>query len=151
MTSFGINQHMADIVPPAKRSQMMAGIRGRDTKPEITVRKFLHQKGFRFRLHAKLPGKPDLALPKYRTVVFVHGCFWHRHDGCRLCTTPSSNVDFWEKKFNANVARDEKVQAQLRDLGWRVIVVWECQLGATDLERLAEAIRVGADGVGDSG
>lgn len=132
---------MADIVSSAKRSQMMSGIRGKNTKPEITARKFLHQKGLRFRLHAKLPGKPDLTFPKYKTVVFVHGCFWHRHHGCRFSTTPKNNSDFWLKKFAANVERDIRATAQLEELGWRVFVVWECQLDPPRLEHLASKIR----------
>jgi DNA mismatch endonuclease (patch repair protein) len=137
---------MADIVSPAKRSQMMSGIRGKNTKPEITVRKFLHQKGLRFRLHAKLPGKPDLTFPKYKTAVFVHGCFWHRHEGCRFSTTPKNNADFWQKKFAANVERDARATAQLEELGWRVLIVWECQLGLPELEQLAATIRDGERG-----
>lgn len=124
----------------------MSGIRGKDTKPELTVRKFLHQKGLRFRLHAKLPGKPDLTFPKHKAVVFVHGCFWHRHEGCRFSTTPKSNPDFWQKKFSANVERDARATAQLEEIGWRVLVVWECQLGLPELEQLAVTIRSGASG-----
>ena len=124
----------------------MSGIRGKNTKPEITVRKFLHRKGLRFRLHAKLPGKPDLTFPKYKTAVFVHGCFWHRHEGCRFSTTPKNNADFWQKKFAANVERDARATAQLDELGWRVLVVWECQLGLPELEQLAATIRDGERG-----
>lgn len=124
----------------------MSGIRGKNTKPEITVRKFLHQKGLRFRLHAKLPGKPDLTFPKYKTAVFVHGCFWHRHEGCRFSTTPKNNADFWQKKFAANVERDARATAQLEELGWRVLIVWECQLGLPELEQLAATIRDGERG-----
>lgn len=106
---------------------MMAGIGGKDTKPEMLVRRALHRRGFRFRLHAKnLPGRPDLVFPKYRAVVFVHGCFWHRHEGCRFATVPSTRADFWKKKFEANVARDQKVIAGIRAKGWRTAVVWEC-------------------------
>ncbi|WP_425594397.1 very short patch repair endonuclease [Qipengyuania xiamenensis] len=109
------------------RSRMMAGIGGKDTKPEMLVRRALHRRGFRFRLHAKdLPGRPDLVFPKYRAVVFVHGCFWHRHEGCRFATVPSTRADFWKKKFEANVARDQKVIAGIRAKGWRTAVVWEC-------------------------
>lgn len=132
---------MADIVSSSKRSQMMAGIRSKDTKPEVAVRKFLHRKGLRFRLHAKLPGRPDLTFPKYKAVVFVHGCFWHRHEGCRFTTTPSSNADFWQKKFSANISRDARVQRDLQELGWRVIIVWECELDPATLEELASTIR----------
>src|SRR5690348_8362966 len=116
---------MIDVVDRATRSRMMSGIRGRDTKPELIVRSYLHRAGLRFRLHANLPGKPDLVFPKYRTVVFVHGCFWHRHADCRYATVPATNRVFWRKKFSANVRRDEKVTEALQGLGWRVIVAWE--------------------------
>jgi DNA mismatch endonuclease (patch repair protein) len=121
---------------------MMSGIRGKNTKPELIVRSFLHRAGLRFRLHAKLPGKPDLVFPKYRTVVFVHGCFWHRHKSCRFATTPASNVKFWLEKFNANVQRDERVKKQLRNLGWSVLTIWECEAKSQKkLEALALKIR----------
>ena len=120
---------MVDVVDKATRSRMMAGIQGKDTKPEFLVRKYLHGKGLRFRLHAKkLPGKPDLVFPKYKAVVFVHGCFWHRHSGCKYATTPSSRKDFWTNKLSENVARDSYQIAALAGLGWRVFVVWECEL-----------------------
>lgn len=132
-----------DIVDRATRSRMMSGIRGKNTKPELIVRSFLHRAGLRFRLHAKLPGKPDLVFPKYRTVVFVHGCFWHRHDDCRYATTPASNPRFWQDKFAANVHRDAKVRQQLEELGWRVLVIWGCQLKESSLKELAKEIRKG--------
>ena len=117
-----------DIVDQATRSRMMAGIRGRDTKPEMIVRRAVHALGYRFRLHRRdLPGTPDLVFPRHRMVVFVHGCFWHRHEDCRFCTTPASNADFWTGKFLRNVERDRRVQDELASLGWRVAVVWECQ------------------------
>ncbi|MHB1332517.1 MAG: very short patch repair endonuclease [Sulfuriferula sp.] len=120
---------MVDVVDKATRSRMMAGIQGKNTKPELLVRKYLHSKGLRFRLHAKkLPGKPDLVFPKYKVVVFVHGCFWHRHAGCKYATTPSSREDFWANKLSENVARDSYQIAALIGLGWRVFVVWECEL-----------------------
>jgi len=132
---------MTDIVDRATRSRMMSGIRGRDTKPEIIVRKYLHAAGLRFRLAPKnLPGKPDIVLPKYRTVVFVHGCFWHRHEGCKYAATPKANPDFWQKKFGENTARDQRVQALLQEYGWHVIVVWECALTARDLASLKRKI-----------
>lgn len=129
-----------DVVDRATRSRMMSGIRGRDTKPEKQVRSFLHRAGLRFRLHASLPGRPDLVFPKHRAVVFVHGCFWHRHVGCRYATTPSSNAEFWQAKFDANVARDNRVSRQLRKEGWRVFVVWECRLSSSVLDSLARKI-----------
>lgn len=131
---------MVDVVDRATRSRMMSGIRGRDTKPEKLVRSFLHRAGLRFRLHASLPGKPDLVFPKHRAVVFVHGCFWHRHAGCRYAATPSSNAEFWQAKFDANVARDNRVARQLRKEGWRVFVVWECRLSSSALDSLARKI-----------
>jgi DNA mismatch endonuclease, patch repair protein len=126
---------MPDVVTPETRSRMMSGIRGRDTKPEMAVRRYLHARGFRYRLHAReLPGRPDIVLPRYRVVVFVHGCFWHRHEGCRFAYHPKSRQEFWGPKLDGNAARDARDQQRLRDLGWRVDVVWECE--ATP-ERLA--------------
>lgn len=122
---------MVDVVDPATRSRMMSGIRSKDTKPELLVRKYLHARGLRFRLHVKdMPGKPDLVFPKYRTVVFVHGCFWHHHAGCKYATMPSSRTDFWVNKLSDNVARDQYQYAALTGLGWRVLVVWECELSS---------------------
>lgn len=132
---------MTDIVSPKVRSRMMSGIRSKDTKPELTVRRHLHRKGLRYRLHEKLPGKPDLVFPKHRTVVFVHGCFWHRHEGCKYATTPKSNADFWQEKFSANVRRDAQAQRALEAQGWRVLTVWECQTTKEDLDALAATIR----------
>lgn len=112
-----------------QRSQMMASIRAKDTWPELTLRKFLFAKGFRYRLHVrKMPGSPDLVFPRYGAVVFVHGCFWHRHDGCRYTTTPQRNADFWRQKFQRNVERDRYAVEELREIGWRVAIVWECSL-----------------------
>jgi DNA mismatch endonuclease (patch repair protein) len=132
---------MVDVVDKETRSRMMSGIRGRNTKPELQVRKALHAKGFRFRLHVrKLPGTPDLVFPKYRTVVFVHGCFWHRHEHCKFAATPKTNSDFWEKKLSANRDRDIKKIAQLQSLGWRVLTIWECEMDEIHLTKLAQAI-----------
>ena len=106
----------------------MAGIGSKDTKPEIAVRKFLHAKGFRFRLHRKdLPGKPDIVLPKMNICIFVHGCFWHRHNCKKGKHLPKSNVEFWEEKLDKNKVRDEKNKKALQRLGWKVLVIWECQ------------------------
>ena len=111
----------------------MGRIRGKDTKPEVFVRSMLHRAGYRFRKNVKeLPGKPDIVLPKYKTVILVHGCFWHRHKGCKDATTPKSNVEFWNKKFERNVSNDRKHARELRNLGWHVITVWECQLKRPD-------------------
>jgi DNA mismatch endonuclease (patch repair protein) len=130
---------MADVVDPATRSRMMAGIKGKNTKPELLVRKYLHGRGLRYRLHAhELPGKPDLVLPKYRAVVFVHGCFWHQHIGCKYASKPQTRTEFWNHKLSENVKRDSYQIAALEGLGWRVFVVWECELqeGSSRLETL---------------
>ena len=119
---------MTDIVDSKRRSEMMARIRGRDTTPEIAVRRIAHRMGLRFRLHRNdLPGRPDLVFPKHRLAVFVHGCFWHRHKGCRFASNPKSRVAFWNEKFAANVARDARQEAALKELGWSVLVIWECE------------------------
>lgn len=113
---------------------MMAGIRARDTRPELRVRKALHALGFRYRLHAsKLPGKPDIVLRKHRAAILVHGCFWHRHANCHFATTPASNPEFWAAKFAGNVERDARGVAALAKMGWRVAVVWECGLRRRDV------------------
>jgi len=118
-----------DHLTPEKRSWNMSRIRGKDTKPEVLVRSMLHRAGYRFRKNVStLPGKPDIVLPKYRTVIFVHGCFWHRHKGCKDATTPKSNKAFWRKKFERNVSNDRKHARELRKLGWKVVTVWSCQL-----------------------
>lgn len=118
-----------DVVDKATRSRMMAGIKGRNTKPELMLRRALHARGFRFRLHARgLAGRPDIVLKRRRAVVFVHGCFWHRHEGCRLASTPATREEFWASKFAANVLRDSAVQAELAATGWRIAIMWECAL-----------------------
>lgn len=129
---------MVDIVDAATRSRMMAAIGRKDTSPELRVRRYLHRMGLRFRLHdTSLPGSPDLVLPKHRAVVFVHGCFWHRHANCRFSYTPRSRQDFWQHKFETNQARDRRVTKALRLSGWRVFVVWECEVNnERKLERL---------------
>ena len=114
--------------PPISRSENMSRIRGKDTKPEIKVRKLVHVLGYRYRLHrADLPGSPDLAFPGRKSVIFVHGCFWHRHHRCVNCTTPKTRTEFWQGKFEKNVSRDQKAVAKLEELGWRVMTVWECE------------------------
>lgn len=126
---------------------MMSGIRGRDTAPELRVRRFLHGAGLRFRLHVRnLPGRPDITLPRHRSVVFVHGCFWHQHDGCVKAVMPSSNREFWQAKLDGNRARDVRTRMELERLGWVVHVIWECEC-VTDraLAALVESIRRSAN------
>lgn len=118
-----------DKLDPERRSANMARVRGKDTAPEMRVRRVAHRLGLRFRLHRKdLPGRPDLVFPKHRLAVFVHGCFWHRHPGCSRASTPATRSDFWQAKFKGNVARDQRQQEALEALGWRVLILWECEL-----------------------
>ena len=125
---------MTDIVTPEVRSRMMRGIRDRDTRPELVLRSALFKLGYRYRLHQRgLPGSPDIVFPSRKTVIFVHGCFWHRHEDCRYSTTPASNTAFWMSKFSANVARDRAAAERLELSGWQVLVVWECELRAGSL------------------
>lgn len=132
---------MADIVDRATRSRMMSGIRGKNTQPELALRRALHQKGFRYRLHvADLPGRPDIVLPQYRAAIQVHGCFWHRHEGCRFCTNPASNASFWRKKFSQTVERDRRTTSKLLQDGWRIAVVWECGLDENGVNAAAKAL-----------
>jgi len=120
---------MTDKLSPERRSWNMSRIRSGNTAPEIAVRSILHRMGLRFRLHGRhLPGRPDIVLPRHRTVVFVHGCFWHRHPKCKFAYVPKSRAEFWQKKFQSNVERDIAVQKQLRSSGWRIVVVWECEI-----------------------
>lgn len=120
---------MADVVDAATRSRMMSGIRGRDTRPEMVVRRALFAAGFRFRLHRRdLPGAPDIALPGRKIAVFVHGCFWHRHSGCRFSKLPATRAEFWKTKLEGNVERDARAVKALQAMGWRVLVVWECAI-----------------------
>lgn len=131
---------MADTLTPQRRSWNMSRIRGADTKPELALRSLLHRQGFRFRLHEKsLPGKPDIVLPKYGTVIFVHGCFWHRHPNCKNATMPSTRSEFWRTKFDGNVRRDASNQKKLRAEGWRVVTVWECEIKRNP-EKIAKAV-----------
>lgn len=114
--------------PTAQRSALMARVKGKNTSPEMAVRRAAHALGLRFRLHRReLPGRPDLIFPKHRLAIFVHGCFWHRHSGCKRATTPKTRRDFWRRKFADNEARDQRVVALLRDMGWRVEIIWECE------------------------
>lgn len=136
---------MVDIVNPSKRSAMMSCIRAKNTKPELLVRRHLHGLGFRYALHRRdLPGRPDVVMPKYRVAVFVHGCFWHAHRGCRYAATPATRREFWIEKFARNRARDEMAVQALQDENWRVAVVWECAItGAqsSELWKLSEFIQ----------
>lgn len=128
---------MADIVTPAVRSRMMAGIRSKDTRPEMAVRRVMHGRGYRYRLHAKdLPGKPDLVFPRFHSVIFIHGCFWHGHS-CRLFKLPRTRSDFWRAKIEGNQANDIKAVTALHAAGWRVAVVWECALKGKKEEGVA--------------
>ena len=112
-----------------QRSRNMSAIKSKNTKPEIKVRKVLHSMGYRFRLHSKdLPGSPDIVLPKYKTVIFVHGCFWHRHENCKYASTPKTRQEFWNKKFNENINRDKINQENLSSKGWKIIIIWECEI-----------------------
>lgn len=137
---------MADIKTKESRSYNMSRIAGKDTKPEELVRKYLFSKGFRYRKNVrKLPGTPDLVLPKYRTVIFVNGCFWHGHEGCKYFVWPQNNAEFWRQKIETNISRDQRKEAQLRDMGWNVLIVWECELRPpkrqATLERLESQLR----------
>jgi len=138
-----------DILTAQQRSELMSRIRAKDTRPELLVRSVVHRLGFRFRLHVRnLPGRPDIVLPKYGTVVFVHGCFWHQHRGCNLAYVPKTRVRFWRTKFASNVERDQRDVAALRRLGWRVITVWECETDNVELleKRLRRGIASGSGG-----
>ena len=131
---------MTDVLTPEQRSRCMSAIRGKNTKPEMIVRSVTHCMGYRFRLHRKdLPGKPDLVFPRRRKAIFVHGCFWHQHPSCRFATRPATRAEFWANKLDGNVARDEKQIRALRELGWTVGVVWECEI--RDLQHLERRLR----------
>ncbi len=135
-----------DIVDPQTRSRMMSGIRGRNTRPEVALRKALHAHGFRFRLHSTaLPGRPDIVLPRHKVIILVHGCFWHRHAGCRYTTMPATRPEFWTSKFRRTVERDGENVGSLLALGWRVAVIWECALSRSEIaattSSLAEWVR----------
>jgi len=117
-----------DVFSPEQRSEIMAKVRSQDTKPEVLVRSLIHRMGFRFRLHNKhLPGNPDIVLPRHKKIVFVHGCFWHQHEGCPHAARPASNIAYWNKKLDGNVRRDKANLEKLAALGWRVLVIWECE------------------------
>ncbi len=136
---------MVDTLSREKRSWNMSRIKGKDTKPEIILRSMLHKSGFRFRLHdSKLPGKPDIVFPRYNTVIFVNGCFWHHHKRCKYAYTPKSRLEFWQKKFDDTVRRDQKKERQLKNQNWDVITVWECKLKkepSAVLKKLAQKLK----------
>ena len=130
---------MADKFSKETRSRIMSRIRGKDTKPEILVRSYLFSRGLRFRKNdRRYPGSPDIVLPKYRTIVFVHGCFWHLHEGCKHAKIPKSNVEYWKNKLYKNRERDERNQKELEAMGWKVITVWECELKKGKREQTLE-------------
>jgi DNA mismatch endonuclease (patch repair protein) len=132
---------MIDVVDKITRSRMMAGIRGKDTKPELDLRRALHRLGLRYRLHvAELPGRPDILLPKHQAAIQVHGCFWHRHEHCAFCTRPASNMRFWKSKFGDTVKRDKRNLEALRKLGWKVVIVWECSVKDEGADAIAGKI-----------
>lgn len=135
---------MADIYDKEKRSEIMSHIRGKNTKPEVALRKALFSQGFRYRINDKrLPGKPDIVLPKYKTAIFIHGCFWHGHEGCKYAYTPKTNTEFWVQKVQGNKERDIRIQTLLETQGWNVIVVWECEIkGREQLLEVASQISV---------
>lgn len=120
---------MADVLSKEQRQRCMSRIKSKDSKPELMVRQFLFANGFRFRLHRKdLPGKPDLVLPKYKTAIFINGCFWHGHSDCKYASIPETNYEFWSSKISGNIERDRINTSKLKDLGWRVVEIWQCQL-----------------------
>ena len=127
-----------DTLTPAERSVRMSLVRNKDTKPELAARRLVYAMGYRYRLHGRLPGRPDMVFASRRRVIFVHGCFWHRHRGCPNCRLPKSRLDFWQPKLEANRLRDRRNVTKLRRLGWRVLIVWECQLA--DANKLAKRI-----------
>ena len=132
---------MADVHSPETRSYNMSRIRGKDTKPEETVRKYLFSNGFRYRKNvASLPGKPDIVLPKYKVCIFVNGCFWHGHEGCKYFVWPKNNAEFWKRKITSNMARDKHSHALLEQSGWRVLTIWECELKGSNLEPFLEKL-----------
>lgn len=140
---------VVDTVTKERRSEIMGRVRAKDTRPEMTVRRMVHAMGYRYRLHREdLPGKPDLVLPRLHAVILVHGCFWHRHQGCDRTRTPKSRVDFWTRKFEDNVRRDQTVRRKLRRAGWSVLVIWECE--AEQEEKLRRKIERFMDGVKDA-
>lgn len=133
---------MPDVVSPEVRSRMMSGIRGKDTKPELVLRHALHRDGFRYRLHVKdLPGRPDLVFPRFKAVVFINGCFWHGHQGCKYFKVPSTRTEFWVQKINGNRVRDQVRRDQLEHSGWRTAIVWECAMRHQESDAVVQVER----------
>jgi DNA mismatch endonuclease, patch repair protein len=138
--SFLPRQSLSDTLSPEERSERMSRVRNKNSIPEMKLRRLVHGLGYRYRLHVgKLPGKPDLVFPGRRSAIFMHGCFWHRHPGCKLARLPKSKLDFWVEKLEANRQRDIAHQKQLRELGWRVLVIWECEMG--DIEHVSLMVK----------
>ncbi|QTE35734.1 DNA mismatch endonuclease Vsr [Mucilaginibacter gossypii] len=134
---------MADVHSKETRSYNMSRIKSKDTKPELLVRKFLHKNGFRYRLHVKdMPGKPDIVLPKYKTVIFIHGCFWHGHEGCRYFVVPKTRTEWWLNKIKGNTSNDIKAETALIANGWKIIKIWECELKKASLDNSLNALTV---------
>ncbi len=128
---------MADIFTPEKRSNIMSKIKGKNTKPEMTVRSTLHRMGYRYMIHDKiLPGSPDIVLSRHKKIIFVHGCFWHGHAGCKRAAMPESNFEFWNKKISRNIERDNSTERELRSFGWQVLIIWQCQTKDPDALRM---------------
>jgi DNA mismatch endonuclease (patch repair protein) len=132
---------MPDNLNVEQRRYAMSRVKGKNTKPEIVVRSLLHNAGYRFRLHrSDLPGCPDIVLPKYRAAILIHGCFWHQHPGCKKATIPEQNADYWSRKLARNQTRDQQVQCELKNLGWNVLVIWDCEIRTRKLEGLIERL-----------
>jgi len=133
---------MVDVHSKETRSYNMSRIRSKDTKPEMLVRKFLHKNGFRYRLYVKsLPGKPDIVLPKYKTVIFIHGCFWHGHEGCKYYVVPKTRTEWWLHKIGTNISNDSNVETALKNAGWKVIKIWECELKKTPIGYTLDSVK----------
>lgn len=132
-----------DVLTPVQRKRNMQNIRGKDTKIEVEVRRELFKRGYRFRKNdSRFPGKPDIVLPKYKTVIFVNGCYWHRHLGCKYATFPKTNIDFWENKFRNNIENDARNKTALEEMGWKVITIWECELKQNFDETIAQTVKL---------
>lgn len=143
---------MMSSMKPDEKRRLMARFRGKDTKPEVLVRRALHRAGRRFRLHVRdLPGRPDIVLPRDRTVIMVHGCFWHAHENCPIARIPNTQPEFWRGKFQANKERDERVRSELEACGWRVVTIWECEARAANLDQKLQSLGLTATQVSETG